>query len=56
MKDEFKRTNSKDYTSWDLGYVKDNHGKEQRLEKKFRRKARRKMKQMLDKSMKECYN
>lgn len=52
MADEMKRLTHKDYTAWDLNVMKGifphNHNKNwQDLEAKFKRKARRKMKQEL---------
>lgn len=44
--DDFKKQTSKDYTSWDLNCPRIVHIKNrQKLEKIFKRKARRKIKQ-----------
>ena len=52
--DNFKKETVRDYTSWDLNAkcVKNDN----KLEHKFKRKARRKFKQTLDNLLKEEYN
>ena len=55
--DDMKKATIKDYTAWDLNcpqyiIVKNR----QKLEKIFKRKARRKNKKELDKMLKTCYN
>lgn len=52
--DAFKRETVKDYTAWDLNakYVKNDN----KLEHKFKRKARRKFKKTLDNLLKKEYN
>lgn len=51
MKDEFKCATCKDYTAWDLNcrHVVPHTKKHNKLEKIFRRKARRNFKKMLNK-------
>lgn len=55
--DSLKKETVKDYTAWDLNcarwVVVRNR---QKLEKIFKRKARRKMKKVLDNVRQECYN
>ena len=51
MANDMKRATHKDYTAWDLNYKccvrNHHHQKWQKLEKIFKRKARRKMKEEL---------
>jgi len=51
MANEMKRLTNKDYTAWDLNYKvacpNNHHQKWQKLEKIFKRKARRKLNQEL---------
>lgn len=55
--DDMKKATVKDYTIWDLNcprYITVRN--RQKLEKIFKRKARRKNKKELDKMLKTCYN
>ena len=55
--DALKKATSRDYTAWDLNcphYVRVKN--RQKLEAKFKRKARRNFKKELDKMLRKCYN
>ena len=57
-KNFWKMETSKDMTAWDLNcrHVVKHTKTRNELEKKFRRKNRRKVKMMLDKTVIGCYN
>lgn len=54
----WKMETSVDYTCWDLNcrHVIPHTKKHNKLEKIFKRKNRRKIKKILDKLLRECYN
>ncbi len=54
QKNFWKKETSKDMTAWDLNcrHAVEHTKSKNQLEKKFRRKNRRKIKQMLDKNLK----
>lgn len=58
MRNTWKMETSKDYTAWDLNCrsILPHDKSRNRLEKIFRRKNRRKVKQVLDKYKKRQYN
>lgn len=58
MRNTWKMETSKDYTAWDLNCqsILPHDTKRNKLEKIFRRKNRRKVKQVLDKYKKISYN